>query len=79
MILLKQSEDYDPGDPTVTGSIMYEPDLLPDGRKIDFVIDRGNDNLYIEVKTRERKGKRYLHIAYRLDCRRSKIFRKAYN
>ena len=38
-------------DPTVTGSIMYEPDLLPDGRKIDFVIDRGNDNLYIEVKT----------------------------
>ncbi len=31
--------------------ITYEPDLLPDGRKIDFVVDRGADNLYIEVKT----------------------------
>lgn len=31
--------------------ITYEPDLLPDRRKIDFVIDRGADNLYIEVKT----------------------------
>ena len=33
------------------GSITYEPDLLPDGRKIDFVADRGRDNAYIEVKT----------------------------
>ena len=32
-------------------SIAYEPDLLPDGRKIDFVADRGRDNAYIEVKT----------------------------
>jgi len=31
--------------------IEYEPDLLPDGRKIDFVVDRGKDNLYVEVKT----------------------------
>ncbi len=38
-------------DPTIAGPIAYEPDLLPDGRKIDFVIDRGADNLYVEVKT----------------------------
>jgi large subunit ribosomal protein L30 len=38
-------------DPTVTWPITYEPDFLPDGRKIDFVIDRGNDTLYVEVKT----------------------------
>ena len=31
--------------------ITYEPNLLPDGRKIDFVVDRGADNLYVEVKT----------------------------
>jgi ribosomal protein L30 len=31
--------------------IEYEPDLLPNNRKIDFVIDRGRDNLYVEVKT----------------------------
>jgi DNA-binding sugar fermentation-stimulating protein len=31
--------------------IEYEPDVLPNGRKIDFVIDRGKDNLYVEVKT----------------------------
>lgn len=31
--------------------IQYEPDFLPDGRKIDFVVDRGQDNLYVEVKT----------------------------
>jgi ribosomal protein L30 len=37
-------------DPLVTGPITYEPEL-PDGRKIDFVVDRGEDNLYIEVKT----------------------------
>ena len=34
----------------VTGPITYEPELS-DGRRIDFVIDRGRDNLYIEVKT----------------------------
>lgn len=38
-------------DETTTGPITYEPDFLPDGRKIDFVIDRGSDNLYVEVKT----------------------------
>lgn len=31
--------------------IEYEPAFLPDGRKIDFVVDRGEDNLYVEVKT----------------------------
>ena len=31
--------------------IEYEPNLLPDGRRIDFVVDRGDDNLYVEVKT----------------------------
>ena len=31
--------------------IEYEPSFLPDNRKIDFVVDRGDDNLYIEVKT----------------------------
>jgi large subunit ribosomal protein L30 len=34
-----------------TARIEYEPDLLPDGRRIDFVVDRGRDNLYVEVKT----------------------------
>lgn len=38
-------------DKTITGPISYEPDFLPDGRKIDFVVDRGRDNLYVEVKT----------------------------
>ena len=38
-------------DQAITWPITYEPDLLPDGRKIDFVVDRGADNLYIEVKT----------------------------
>jgi large subunit ribosomal protein L30 len=36
---------------TITRSTAYEPDFLPDGRKIDFVVDRGADNLYVEVKT----------------------------
>ena len=31
--------------------IEYEPDILPDGRRIDLVVDRGKDNLYMEVKT----------------------------
>jgi hypothetical protein len=38
-------------DKGLKGKITYEPDLLPDGRKIDFVADRGRDNAYIEVKT----------------------------
>jgi ribosomal protein L30 len=38
-------------DKTITGSITYEPNFLSDSRKIDFVVDRGADNLYIEVKT----------------------------
>jgi hypothetical protein len=38
-------------DQGITWPITYEPNLLPDGRKIDFVVDRGADNLYIEVKT----------------------------
>jgi len=38
-------------DKTITGPITYEPDFLPDGRKIDFVVDRGEDSLYVEVKT----------------------------
>ena len=38
-------------DQEITWPITYEPNLLPDGRKIDFVVDRGADNLYIEVKT----------------------------
>jgi large subunit ribosomal protein L30 len=38
-------------DKTINGPITYEPDFLPDGRKIDFVVDRSTDNLYVEVKT----------------------------
>jgi hypothetical protein len=38
-------------DKGLQSSITYEPELLPDGRKIDFVADRGRDNAYIEVKT----------------------------
>lgn len=39
-------------DQAIPWPITYEPDhLLPDGRKIDFVVDRGADDLYIEVKT----------------------------
>jgi large subunit ribosomal protein L30 len=38
-------------DPTISWPITYEPDFLPDGRKIDFVVDRGDDYLYVEVKT----------------------------
>lgn len=38
-------------DATITGTVEYEPDILPSGRKIDFVIDRGKDRVYVEVKT----------------------------
>ena len=37
--------------------IEYEPNLLADGRKIDFVVDRGKDYLYVEVKTVRPKTK----------------------
>jgi large subunit ribosomal protein L30 len=37
--------------------IEYEPNFLPDGRKIDFVVDRGKDKLYVEVKTVRPKTK----------------------
>jgi hypothetical protein len=39
-------------DTTLEGNrIEYEPAMLPDGRRIDFVIDRGANNIYVEVKT----------------------------
>jgi hypothetical protein len=38
-------------DKGLQSSITYEPELISDGRKIDFVADRGGDNAYIEVKT----------------------------
>lgn len=38
-------------DPTLSGAIFYEPDLSPSRRKIDFVVERDFDNLYVEVKT----------------------------
>ena len=38
-------------DQHITGTIEYEPETLPDGRKIDFVAGRGDENIYVEVKT----------------------------
>lgn len=38
-------------DKGLRGPITYEPNMLPSGRKIDFVADRLRDNVYIEVKT----------------------------
>lgn len=40
-------------DGTITGNIAYEPDILPSGRKIDFVVVRpeNRDRLYVEVKS----------------------------
>lgn len=38
-------------DKGLKGPITYEPGFLPEKRKIDFVVDRGNDNVYLEVKT----------------------------
>ena len=38
-------------DQSITGTIEYEPDILDDGRKIDFVVTRDDDALYIECKT----------------------------
>jgi len=47
MAIAKQLAD----DPHLPGRISYEPDFLPDGRRIDFVAERPDDNLYVEVKT----------------------------
>lgn len=38
-------------DMNLNGLISYEPDLLPSGRRIDFVAERTDDNLYVEVKS----------------------------
>jgi hypothetical protein len=38
-------------DQSITGNIAYEPDILPSGRKIDFVVERDEDRLYVEVKS----------------------------
>ena len=35
----------------IAGPIQYEPDILPSGRKIDFVANRKADRLYVEVKS----------------------------
>ena len=38
-------------DPVLEGELQYEPDIIPDGRRIDFVIVGTSENTYIEVKT----------------------------
>ena len=40
-------------DGSITGRIAYEPDNLPTGRRIDFVVERpeNEDRLYVEVKS----------------------------
>jgi hypothetical protein len=38
-------------DPHLSRAIAYEPAILPSGRKIDFVAERKDDAVYIEVKT----------------------------
>lgn len=38
-------------DETISGNIAYEPKILPSGRKIDFVVERSDDRLYVEVKS----------------------------
>jgi hypothetical protein len=35
----------------LTGTIEYEPNYLPNGQRIDFIAERGNENIYVEVKT----------------------------
>jgi hypothetical protein len=35
----------------LAGTIQYEPNILPSGRRIDFVAIREADKLYVEVKT----------------------------
>lgn len=38
-------------DETIDGSIAYEPDILPSGRRIDFVLERNDDAVFVEVKS----------------------------
>ncbi len=38
-------------DKTITGEIAYEPDILPSERKVDFVVERSEDRMYVEVKS----------------------------
>lgn len=38
-------------DPALEGALYYEPDILPNDRRIDFVIIGAMENTYIEVKT----------------------------
>jgi hypothetical protein len=38
-------------DPALKGELRYEPGILPDDRRIDFVIHDAAENTYIEVKT----------------------------
>jgi len=56
-------------DPHLLGAITYEPNFLPDGRRIDFLAERADDNIYVEVKTvhpraddREAAWGRYLRL-----------------
>ena len=58
--------------------IEYEPELLPNGRKIDFVVDRDDDNLYVEVKTVRPKTKATVE-AYRKFEQREKRHPKNVN
>jgi large subunit ribosomal protein L30 len=58
-------------DPSLEGArVEYEPNLLPDSRKIDFVVDRGEDNLYVEVKTVRPKTKDTLGTYRKFEKRR---------
>lgn len=59
-------------------TIQYEPDFLPDNRRIDFVVDRGNDNLYVEVKTVRPKTRATME-AYRKFEQRTKRHPKNVN
>src|SRR5271170_6509897 len=38
-------------DALLEGELHYEPDIIPDGRRIDFVVVGTTENTYIEVKT----------------------------
>ncbi len=38
-------------DPALEGELHYEPDILADGKRIDFVVRGRTENTYIEVKT----------------------------
>jgi len=38
-------------DPALEGTLHYEPKIIPDNRRIDFVIVGASENTYIEVKT----------------------------